>query len=189
MVLKMIVHLFFIISGGTIGFLYIPEIVRLLDFTDAAWVASPYLGMIIGAIILFVFSYFVAGHIVGFLRWIEEALIKIPVSDLLFGSFGLIGGLVIAYLVNIPLTDINIYLVSQLLLLYITILLCYFVFQVGIRRLDELMNLLNFNQKERDKKRVYEGDTPQKTLPKSKILDTSVIIDGRIADICQTNFL
>src|SRR5699024_6283649 len=160
MVLKMIVHLFFIISGGTIGVLYIPEIVRLLDFTDAAWVASPYLGLILGAIILCVFSYFVAGDVVGVLRWVEEALIKIPVSDLLFGSFGLIGGLVIAYLVNIPLTDINIYLVSQILPLFITILLGYFGFQVGFRRRDELMNLLNFNRKEKDKKRVYEGDTP-----------------------------
>jgi len=188
-VLKKIVHLFFIISGGTIGFLYIPEIVRLLDVTNAAWAASPYLGMALGAIILFVFSYFVAGYIVNFLRWIEEALIKIPVSDLLFGSFGLVGGLVIAYLVNIPLTDINIYLVSQVLPLFITILLGYFGFQVGFRRRDELMNLLNFNRKEKEKKRTPDNEALQEKWPKSKILDTSVIIDGRIADICQTNFL
>lgn len=189
MVLKKIVHLFFIISGGTIGYLYIPDIVNLLDFTDATWAASPYLGMVLGAIILFVLSYFVAGYIVGFLRWIEEALIRVPVGDLLFGTFGLIGGLVIAYLVNLPLTDINIYIVSQVLPLFITILLGYLGFQVGFRRRDELMNLLNFNRKEREKKRGSDGETIQKRRPKSKILDTSVIIDGRIADICQTNFL
>ncbi|QKY71759.1 PIN/TRAM domain-containing protein [Lentibacillus sp. CBA3610] len=189
--LKKIVHLFFIISGGTIGYLYIPDIVNMLDFTDATWAASPYLGMALGAIILFVFSYFVAGYIVGFLRWIEEGLIKVPVGDLFSGSFGLIGGLVIAYLVNIPLTDINIYLVSQVLPLFITILLGYLGFQVGFRRRDELMGLFNFNRKEREKKRASdsEGEVTQKPQPKSKILDTSVIIDGRIADICQTNFL
>src|SRR5699024_2558342 len=134
--------------------------------------------MALGAIILFVFSYFVAGYIVNFLRWIEEALIKIPVSDLLFGSFGLVGGLVIAYLVNIPLTDINIYLVSQVLPLFITILLGYFGFQVGFRRRDELMNLLNFNRKEKEKKRTPDNEALQEKWPKSKILDTSVIIDG-----------
>ncbi len=85
----------------------------MLDFTDASWAASPYLGMVLGAIILFGLSYFVTDYIVGFLRWIEEALIKIPVGDLLFGSLGLIGGLVIAYLINIPLTDMEIYLVSK----------------------------------------------------------------------------
>ncbi|SFE42176.1 Uncharacterized conserved protein YacL, contains PIN and TRAM domains [Lentibacillus persicus] len=190
MVLKKIVHLFFIISGGTIGYLYVPDIVNMLEFTDATWAASPYLGMISGAIILFVLSYFIAGHIVGFLRWVEEALIRVPVGDLLIGSLGLIAGLFIAYLVNIPLTDINIYLVSQVLPLFITILLGYLGFQVGFRRRDEIISLLNFNRKEREKKRSSDGETPQaKKQPKSKILDTSVIIDGRIADICQTNFL
>ncbi|RYG72755.1 PIN/TRAM domain-containing protein [Lentibacillus lipolyticus] len=187
--LNKIVHLFFIISGGTIGFLYIPDIISLLDITDASWVASPYLGMVLGAIILFALSYLVTDYIVGFLRWIEEGLIKIPVGDLLFGSLGLIGGLVIAFLINIPLTDIDIYLVSQVLPLFITILLGYFGFQVGFRRRDELMNLLNFNRKERDKKQPTEEEAPERKQPKPKILDTSVIIDGRIADICQTNFL
>ncbi|MGY0693989.1 PIN domain-containing protein [Virgibacillus sp. FSP13] len=188
--LKKIVHLFFIVTGGTIGYLYIPDLVELLNFTEADWVASPYLGMIVGALILFLFSYLVAGYIVDFLRWVEEALIKIPVGDLLFGSFGLIGGLVIAFLINIPLTDINIDLVSQVLPLFITILLGYFGFQIGFRRRDELMNLFNFNRKDRDKKRQPGNEgAEQNHQPKPKILDTSVIIDGRIADICQTSFL
>ena len=188
MVLKKIVHLFFLILGGTIGYLYVPVIINLLDFTDAKWVASPYLGTLIGAIIFFILSYWLADYIVGFLRWIEEALIKIPVMDLLFGSIGLIVGLVIAYFINMPLQDINIEIVSQLLPLFIMILLGYFGFQVAFRRKDEIANLLNKNKKERDKKRVVEEE-PEPNLPKAKILDTSVIIDGRIADICQTNFL
>ncbi len=189
MVLKKIVHLFFVITGGTIGYLYIPDIVKLLDFTDSNWIASPYLGLVVGAIILFLFSYLVADYIVGFLKWCEDALIKAPVGDLFFGSLGLIVGLVIAFLINIPLTDIKIDLVSQVLPLFLTILLGYFGFQVGFRRRDELTNLLNFNRKERDKKRVFDGEATDQIQPKAKILDTSVIIDGRIADICQTSFL
>ncbi len=189
MVLKKIVHLFFLITGGTIGYLYIPDIIKLLDFTQMEWVLSPYLGLITGAIILFLFSFLVADYIVDFLRWIEEALVKIPVDDLFFGSLGLIVGLVIAFLINIPLTDIKIDIVSQVLPLFITILLGYFGFQVGFRRRDELKNLFNYNRKERDKKRVAEGEGTEQSQPKAKILDTSVIIDGRIADICQTSFL
>lgn len=191
MVLKKIVHLFFIITGGTIGYLYLPEIVNLLDFTDAAWVASPYFGTVIGAIILFLFSYWLADYIVGFLRWIEDALIKVPAADLFFGSIGLIVGLLIAYLINITLQDINIKIVSQVIPLFLTILLGYFGFQVGFRRREEFVNLLNINRKERDKQRrgADTESAPQTNQPKAKILDTSVIIDGRIADICQTNFL
>jgi len=187
--LKKIVHLFFILTGGTIGYLYIPDIIKLLDFTSAKWITSPYLGLIIGAVILFIFSYLVADYIVNFLRWIEDALIRIPVGDLLFGSLGLIAGLVVAYLINIPLRYIEISLVSQFVPLFVTILLGYFGFQIGFRRREELMNLFNFNRKEKKSATPQNEKAAEQQQPKAKILDTSVIIDGRIADICQTKFL
>lgn len=187
--LKKIVHLFFILTGGTIGYLYVPDIIKLLDFTSAKWITSPYLGLIIGAVILFIFSYLVADYIVNFLRWIEDALIRIPVGDLLFGSLGLIAGLVVAYLINIPLRYIEISLVSQFVPLFVTILLGYFGFQIGFRRREELMNLFNFNRKEKKSATPQNEKAAEQQQPKAKILDTSVIIDGRIADICQTKFL
>lgn len=190
MLLRKIVHVFFIILGGTVGYLYIPLIVNLLDFTEVQWMASPWLGTILGAIIFFLISYMVAGYIVNFLRWVEEALIKVPAVDLFFGSIGLLLGLVIAYFINMPLQDINIEIVSQVIPLFIMIVLGYLGFQVGFRRRDEFINLMNKNKKERDKRKgtdTEEGKEIKK--PKAKILDTSVIIDGRIADICQTNFL
>lgn len=191
--LKNIVYLFFIITGGTVGYLFIPDIIAFFDFTDVSWVASPYTGTVLGAIILFSISYLLADYIVEFLKWVEEALIKVPAGDLFFGSLGLILGLVIAYLINITLQDINIKVVSQILPLFITILLGYFGFQVGFRRREEFVNLLNV-RKERDKKRTSASEEQQelkrsKNWSRAKILDTSVIIDGRIADICQTSFL
>lgn len=185
--LKKIVYLFFVVLGGTIGYLYVPELVNILNFTDSAWVRSPYSGMVIGAILFFILSYWLADYIVDFLRWVEDALIKIPAIDLFFGSIGLILGLVIAYFINMPLQDINIEVVSQVLPLFIMIVLGYLGFQVGFRRRDEFVNLMKTNKKER--RRSVEADDTELSFPKAKILDTSVIIDGRIADICQTNFL
>lgn len=189
MVLKKVVHLFFIITGGTIGYLYVPAIIKLFRFTENSWATSPYLGSVLGAIILFLVSYLLADYIVGFIRWIEDGLIKAPVADLFFGSLGLIIGLVIAYLGTITLQDIDIKLVSQIVPFFLTILLAYLGFRVGFRRREEFVNLLNVSRKERDKRRVAEGESPEQVYPKAKILDTSVIIDGRIADICQTGFL
>src|SRR5690625_643949 len=188
--LEKIVHLFFIITGGTIGYLYGPDVNKLLGFGDVEWMTSPYFGLVLGALILFGVSYWVAGHIVNFLKWIEDALIKVPVGDLFFGSLGLIIGLVVAYLINITLQDINIKFVSQVIPLFITILLGYFGFQVGFRRREEFVNILNVSKKEREKKHSSIEETKeQRPFPNAKILDTSVIIDGRIADICQTQFL
>ena len=187
--LKKIVHIFFIITGGTLGFLYIPTIIHFLNLTDINWITSSYFGSVLGAIIFFILSYLTADYIVGLLKWIEEGLIKIPVVDLFFGSIGLILGLVVAYLINIPLQDISLKIVSEIVPLFLTIVIGYLGFQVGFRRREEFMNLLSISRKERGKKQSsdFDSDTPNELKP--KILDTSVIIDGRIADICQTNFL
>lgn len=188
MVLKKIVHLFFIVMGGTVGYLYGPGVVELAGMSDIDWLSSPKFGSAIGAIIFFLLSYWVARYIVGFLKWVEDGLVKVPVGDLVFGTVGLIVGLVVAYLLTIPLAEIKIRIVSQVLPIFVTILLGYFGFQVGFRRREEFGNVLNRKDKQRNVEEApKEEDTRAHSLP--KILDTSVIIDGRIADICQTNFL
>src|SRR5699024_10999280 len=186
---KKMVHLFFVITGGTIGYLYIPDIVQLLNFPVTHWLVSPYLDLLLGGMILFLFLYFFADYIVNFLRLGGSGLVKVPVGDLFFGSLGLIIELVIAYLITIPLRYINLQIVSQIIPLFLTILLGYFGFQVGFRRREEFVNLLNVNRKDRDRRKTVDEEKKEEKNPKPKILDTSVIIDGRIADICQTNFL
>lgn len=188
--LRKIVHLFFVVLGGTVGYLYIPDLLKLMKFMGPSWVLSPYLGLLLGAIILFFISYLFVDYIVDFLRWIEEGLIKIPVGDLFFGSLGLIIGLVVAYLININLTDIKIEVVSQVIPLFLTIILGYLGFQVGFRRREEFINLFYINRRERERKRPgIESEKDDLANLRAKILDTSVIIDGRIADILQTRFL
>lgn len=190
--LKKIVSIFFIISGLTLGYLYGPRLFSLLNITSPEWLTSPYIGAIIGGLIFFIISYLIADYIVGFLRWIEDGLIKVPVVDLFFGSLGLILGLIIAYLINLPIQDINIQFVSQVIPLFLTIVLGYLGFQVGFRRREEFATLIYLNRREKEKRKPVSGEkNKEKTSSSSKpkILDTSVIIDGRIADICQTGFL
>src|SRR5690625_3497018 len=150
---------------------------------------SPYFSSVVGAIILFILSYFIADYVVGFFKWIEEGLVKIPIVDLLFGSIGLILGLLVAYLVTIPLKTISWRIVSEILPLFFTVIIGYLGFQVGFRRREEFMNILMITRKDKGKKQGIDSETDSRNEVKSKILDTSVIIDGRIADISQTQFL
>src|SRR5699024_3139027 len=117
-----------------------------------------------------------------------------PIIDLFFGSVGLILVFVVFYFVNIPCRNIGIKVVSEILPLFITIILAYLGFQVGFRRRVELTALMSVNRKENEEEVITKrNDTvlPETTNKgtRPKILDTSVIIAGRIADICQTNFL
>src|SRR5690625_3748668 len=141
---------------------------KLLNFSEAKCIASPYLSSILGAIILFLISYWLADYIVGTLRWIEDGLIKVPVGDLFFGSLGLIIGLVIAYLINLSIKDFNVKLLSQFVPLFLTIVSGYLGFQVGFRRREEFANLINLNRKEKDKKRMVEIETKQEPQSKPK---------------------
>ncbi|RWZ52147.1 PIN/TRAM domain-containing protein [Halobacillus fulvus] len=188
--LKRIVQLFMIITGGTVGYLYFPELFTTMGLTWQNWIQSV-AGAVLGALILFLLTFWLVDYIVDFLRWVEDTLVKAPVADLLFGSLGLIVGLIIAYLVNIPVQDIEIKVVNQVVPIFLTFFLGYFGFQVGFKRKDEFLNLLSKKDKKGDesKDETEKAEVDSSLIPKRKILDTSVIIDGRIADICETHFL
>ncbi|MCZ0703503.1 uncharacterized protein YacL [Natronobacillus azotifigens] len=189
--LKRFVQLFIVIAGGTAGYLYLPILIRLMEFTRGTWIDStyvaPYVGLVSGAIIIYLLSFWLVDHIVHFVQFLEDLLLKAPLADLFFGSLGLIIGLVIAYIINHPIQEIQIFILSQIVPLFVMALLGYLGFQVGFKRRDEFMGFLTLAKKDKDQKGVLVEE--EKEMPKQKILDTSVIIDGRIADICQTHFL
>lgn len=185
--LKRIIHLFFIISGGTVGYLYFPDLLNLLGINEVAWYTTSYFGIFVGILLFFMISVFSADYVIEVLRWTEEGLVKIPVIDLLFGTVGLIIGLLVAYLINISLQEFSLKIISEIIPLFLTIIIGYLGFQVGFRRREEFMNLFTLPRKE--KKTEDEETIATANQSKPKILDTSVIIDGRIADICQTKFL
>lgn len=185
--LKRIVQLFFIITGGTLGVFFIPELIDLLNIQGITFLEKSYVHAVLGALLFYIVTFWVVDYVVNFIRWFEETLVKAPVTDVLFGSLGLILGLVVAYLVVLPLKSIQIQVVNTVLPIFLTILLGYLGFQVGFKKRDELVNL--FSIPARIGKKKTQEEEQEVEAKKLKILDTSVIIDGRIADICQTGFL
>lgn len=185
--LKRIVQLFFIIVGGVLGVLYLPELLKLLNIDNITFLNKPYTLAILGAIILFITTFWLIDYVVGLIKWLEEALIKAPVTDVLFGSLGLIFGLIVAFLIVIPLDRIGWVVVNTVVPIFVTVLLGYLGFQVGFKKRDELVNLFSINRI--GKKKSAEEEEANPKAKQLKILDTSVIIDGRVADICQTGFL
>ncbi|MFD2681025.1 PIN/TRAM domain-containing protein [Bacillus seohaeanensis] len=184
--LKRIVQACFVILGGTLGIFLLPELFTIINLSDSPLINNPYVTAFLGAIIFYVITFWAVDYVVNFVKWFEDTLVKAPVTDLLFGTIGLILGLFVAYLVGIPLNQMEIPIINTVVPILLTLLLAYLGFQVGFKKRDELINLFSAT---RGKKKGTEDEleeAPAKTL---KILDTSVIIDGRIADICQTGFL
>ncbi len=184
--LRWIVKIFFIFLGGTLGFIFVPDLLQILNFGLPNWITNSYVGAGIGAIILYLLSFWITDYVVGLIRLVEEKLVKAPVTDVIFGTLGIIFGLIVAFLIVLPLNTVKIPVFSTVLPTFLTLLLGYLGFQVGFKKRDELINL--FNRKS-DKKKEIEEVVKERHGVELKILDTSVIIDGRISDICQTGFL
>ncbi|GAA0323081.1 PIN/TRAM domain-containing protein [Bacillus carboniphilus] len=185
--LKRIVQACFIITGVTIGIFFIPTVLTVLELSDVRFIANPYATAIIGAIIFYLITFWAVDYVVNFVKWVEESLIKAPITDILFGSLGLIVGLFVAFLIGFALNAIQVPVVNTVAPILLTLIFGYLGFQVGFKKRDELMSL--FTQAGKSKKKGQEQDDMADMGKEFKILDTSVIIDGRIADICQTGFL
>ena len=112
--------------------------------------------------------------------YIDRQLQRIPLQDIVFGAIGLIVGLVIAALLAPAMRIFP--LVGKYLVLLLYLAASYLGVTVALRKREDLAGL---NVKKQ------ESAKGAKELPKGhyKLLDTSVIIDGRIADLCQTGFL
>ncbi len=116
---------------------------------------------------------------------IENELQGIPTNNLAAGIVGLIVGLLVASLLQGAFSAIKIFWV-QLALDVLVYVFCGFVgVIITTRKLSELfaVALAKTKSSQTGNKRHRGGDNS------AKILDTSVIIDGRIMDIMKTGFL
>jgi len=122
-----------------------------------------------------IFAYLGTPYLLGGWRTFNFRLTSTPLPDLLSGLLGVVVGLVIAALIGVFVRDLpNGVLVSAILAL----LLAAQGASVGLTRRTELAALF------------LGGTAEQKSHRLSGVLlDTSVIIDGRILDISKTGFV
>ncbi|MFZ7121526.1 MAG: PIN/TRAM domain-containing protein [Eubacteriaceae bacterium] len=144
--------------------------------------------------------YFIVGLIFGFIFYlispifinlgiklsviIENSISKFSISEIVTSTIGLVIGLLIAALISIPITNFEIFpAVTQIAVVLIYILFGYLGITIANKNFDGIIHIMN-------KKNVKETKPAKvKYIKTGKILDTSVIIDGRIFDICRTGFI
>ena len=124
-----------------------------------------------------IFAYLGTPYVLGGWRGINFRLTSTPLPDLLSGLLGMIIGLVIAVLIGAFVRDIQPY--GIWLSAVLALLLAVQGASVGLTRRAELTSLF-----------FGGSSSPQENHRMAGVLlDTSVIIDGRIYDIAKTGFL
>ncbi len=190
---------------GAVGF-YLNYILISLDFLKTlGWNGSPVWSYAIMSILFGIIGFLVAPisirSFIALMRWMDLRLTGVPTYDLMGGAIGGIIGLIIASLFGNSFVNIKFF--GPLLAVLLSLFLGYLGLTIGMKRKEDVLGFLNFLPKFRDRgDKADKADKPDKQDKHKdskgnrsreslsyKILDTSVIIDGRIADIVKTGFV
>jgi uncharacterized protein YacL len=188
-VLKMVMRLFLTIVSFIGGYelfkIFFPSLTVVtglpLPIPSVTWFS------VMGGTIFGLIFYFITPSIMNYVgklaSWSESKMKNIPTQDIILGVAGLIIALIIGLLLSFPLSRIP--WVGPYISLAVTLVLAYLGVTFFLNRKEEF-SFLTFNIMKRP------GHTHIQNNPRSsavKVLDTSVIIDGRIMDIAKTGFL
>ena len=210
-VLRFFITLFLAIAGGALLDLASPVLTMYVG-TEILKMEMGIVRSTMGSLICILFGA-VLGGLIGFLAspyfirclkrfsaWVEQQLGKMPIHDVIAGAIGLAIGLIIANLLGYSFAKIPI--VGDYIPVIFSIVFGYLGITITIKKRQELTGLFDFVprfMKEFAKMKEMRAGASQApagaaaVAPKEdkayKLLDTSVIIDGRIADICDTGFI
>lgn len=160
------------------------------------------LGAIVGAILGFVLSPYFTRLLKRFSLWVETQLNKMPIHDVIAGAIGLFIGLIIANLLGYAFSKIPV--VGEYIPVIFSIVFGYLGIHIMIKKRKEFTGLFEIiprfmkamvkSNEVKAEQAAAAPATPAEAVraeatPLYKLLDTSVIIDGRIADICETGFI
>lgn len=165
---------------GLIGYYLGVALVNTYDLTTASaptiWTAT-----IAGGALGYLLSPWI---VIAPARTARDSLRSVPMIDLVSGIIGLAVGLLIAALLAYPLSRLPPPF-GPILPLIAVIVFGYLGATVMVLRKDDLFALLQPSKASSPSSAATTSSSTQPML----LLDTSVIIDGRIADIADTGFL
>ncbi|WP_018087019.1 PIN/TRAM domain-containing protein [Desulfurispora thermophila] len=185
--LRKIVHIilviFFATTGASLGYyLTRQHFIPLPQHSVELSLGIAVLGALLGLLVGFLLAPWLMRGAGALTAIIEQYLQKTPTQDLIMGSVGLILGLIIANLLGSILSYLG--FIGRVIWILTTIMLGYTGMVLFVKKREDIIgffvNLARLNK-----------DKPVREAKASniKILDTSVIIDGRIADLCASGFI
>lgn len=183
--LRIIVSLVFAGVGGFIGQFIPAEKFQSLTFIQPKLLPSLPLivGVAVGIVLGILLAPWLVNRVIQTVTWLEQRLQRTPIQEIVGGVIGVIAGLIIALLLGMAFSDI--WLVGTLVKVIGALLFGYLGLSIGTKKKEELIGVFSIFPRFGREKSKPEAKNPLHP----KILDTSVIIDGRIADIVKAGFV
>ncbi|HIX35565.1 MAG TPA: PIN/TRAM domain-containing protein [Candidatus Limosilactobacillus merdigallinarum] len=186
---KGFIRILFALFGAAIGYYYFGPLWPAIGVN----ISGPLMIVVdvfIGAVIFWLLSLTLTNWILASTQRVEKYLTQKSPIYLLFGALLTIVGLILAILISIPLWRLSIPVVNNVVPILLMVIFSYFGFRLGTTRLDEWKGLLTIRRAPKDN--AQDGTIIKRqdaNYHHYKILDTNILIDGRIYDLAKTGFL
>lgn len=196
------ISLMIVITGLILTDISLPYMSQYLgyDLHGNGFFGITFANMILALPGLFVFSWlalvlapFITNSIFNYAELLTSSLSKIPTSDILVMVFGIGIGLILANLIGSPFSRLPI--VGSYIPIILSLILSVVGAKLALRKHNDIVGFFNRipNRKvikpEEKQPDVLAGPLGDRLYSYNKLLDTSVIIDGRIMDIVAAGFL
>lgn len=189
--LKKIIRITFSILGLVIGYILgegLFEIFKGLEIEFLMRPLSKVLFLIFVILLFGIIFYFITPmvykKITSAVEGIERNVQSFSAVELIFGTCGIIIALIIASLIGIPISRLH-PVVGPIVFALLDVIAAIIGAEIAIKKRDDITLLLSNLKKNNPKEKKNKSNS--RNTP--KVLDTSVIIDGRIFDICKTEFV
>ena len=151
---------------------------------------NTFLSAFSSGLILYIISPAIYKGISNLIEYIEKSMQKMSITEIFYGTIGAVVALILMTFIAKPINDIHRFF-GPILLVLLNILAAIIGAEILIKKKEDitavLINLKKpINNKEKKIKESLNDVKESKELKSEipKVLDTSVIIDGRIFDIC-----
>ena len=190
--LKKIIRVIFTIIGFISGYILSGVLMNIVLITNLSFLSKPIgivsfriiLTLLIGIILYFI-SPSIYDSIVKVMEYIEKNIQRFTATEIIYGIIGALISLTITSLIGLPLSRIDLFGLGPILFVLVNLIFAIIFANIFIEKRDDISNVfanLKKNSAKDKKSKVIVKNNP-------KVLDTSVIIDGRIFDICETGFI
>ncbi|MEF9917938.1 MAG: PIN/TRAM domain-containing protein [Eubacterium sp.] len=143
--------------------------------------------LLFGLIFFIIFPLIVVG-VKKLTQLIETSMENVRMVDIALSVGGLLIGLLIAMLISFAFYQIPFPWLSSLLTAIVYIVFGYLGFTLPLRKRDDIITAVQSNKREREPLSSRKN-AKKKGMISTKVIDTSVVIDGRIYDICKSGFI
>ncbi|PRR80920.1 PIN/TRAM domain-containing protein [Clostridium vincentii] len=140
---------------------------------------------LIFGIILYLVSPKIYKAITEVIEYVEKNIQKLSIGEIVYGAVGALIALIITSILAKPLLDFH-EILGPLIVVLLNVIAAIIGMDIMIKKKDDITNIL-VNIKKNGSTKDKKGKSISRSIP--KVLDTSVIIDGRIFDICETGFV